>query len=235
MYSKIRRVDSLDNHSNSVGDIDGTDRLVRLCALDGNGRPVVIAGASQDSYGAVQGTPREVLKQQGYQAALDKLDRSTWPDLYDWSVKMHEAIFRYFFRYPYDLRGLTRSFCAAVRGAWSSSLRNGTIPSAWDERQSESGDFLLEYDATFNEAMQYGREESLAARVEGLDSVSFAKTLSPAISWDGMTLTDPRDGEKKTFRPGELHLTDDSWLQEKIGTAVSRAELINHWNLTFAP
>jgi len=176
----------------------------------------------------------ETIKTMGLRPVLDILDQTLHAELYDWTCRTHETIFRYFFRYPSSERDLVHSFCAAVRVDWSSTVRNGRVPSAWNEQQADNGEYLLEYDATLSQAIQYGREEPIAQRVNEFGNVDFAKMMSPAINWDGMTLTDSRDGTDKTFAPGDLHLTDDTSLEDQIHTKVTRSDLVSHWELSFS-
>lgn len=183
------------------------------------------------------GTVEEVLRDMGatpeWDAPVEHPD-GTLASLPDGLVRDFADIFRYFFRYPDDVRFDVHAFCAAVSRSWALTVRDGSIPNEWTETQADGGEWLLEFGATLDQAGQYGQEEQVAAGNPDLEKVDFAKTMSPSVNWEGTELTDPRTGEKATFASGELHLTDDADLQDQIGTTVTEADLISHWNLSFS-
>ena len=180
------------------------------------------------------GSPKNVIQSQGWRPVVAALRRGDDPSFYDWACRNFEPVFRYFFRYDAAQRGFVYSFCSAVSDRWASVTKKGATPSDWQEDRGENGTYLLQFDATVSQAVQYGQEERVAQQVDDFARVDFAKSLSPTVDWPGMSLTDPRDGSHIELVPGDLHLTSDSTLEKEIGTVVSRGDLIKHWDLIFS-
>jgi len=236
MPSTVQFVASLP--PNATHEVDGGGAVTEAWAQTPGGflRVFELSSAGATIHGTYDNSPTGVLVDHGWRPAdvpaQDPDGNVTpWPD--EWQ-KRWGRVFRYFFRYPEDQQALVRDFCAAVNAEWSSTVKAGSLPSAFDEQQADSGLYLLEYDTLVAEAVQYGREEPIAQRVDGFDNVDFAKTMTPDIDWAGMYLTDPRDGNRKFFEPGDLHLTDDPNLTDQIGTTVRRSDLESAWSLTFS-